>query len=167
MSCALTLHRWWRRFWILLVSVACDVWSDISMLLYCSTLLYHNFVSCVVASSEMRCVSHLLWSHLQQQCPACVCSAGPASLQYVFYNLYRIADALLLRALDCVLDIPSNIPYAALFPYKKLVTKALMVGTLPKTITDATAHRNSNCALPLQHTLTHLCSSCSSIRNAP
>jgi hypothetical protein len=30
--------------------------------------------------------------------------------------------------LDCLLDVPSSIPYASLFPYKKAVAKALMVG---------------------------------------
>jgi hypothetical protein len=36
------------------------------------------------------------------------------------------------RALDCLLDMPSNIPYASLFPYKKTVAKALMVRGLPR-----------------------------------
>ena len=31
------------------------------------------------------------------------------------------------RALDCLLDLPSSIPYASLFPYKKTVAKALLV----------------------------------------
>jgi hypothetical protein len=31
------------------------------------------------------------------------------------------------RALDCMLDMPSSIPYASLFPHKKTVAKALLV----------------------------------------
>lgn len=39
------------------------------------------------------------------------------------------------RALDCLLDMPSNIPYASLFPYKKTVAKALMVRGLLRRLT--------------------------------
>ena len=40
---------------------------------------------------------------------------------------HRQLTVPVLRALDCMLDMPSSIPYASLFPHKKTVAKALLV----------------------------------------
>jgi hypothetical protein len=58
-----------------------------------------------------------------QLCPVFACNAG---IPLVLHSTMHLTVCM-RRALDCMLDMPSSIPYASLFPHKKTVAKALLV----------------------------------------